>query len=233
MPEPPRGHAEGFAAPEGLPAPGRIREIFLGTPTLRYHVLGVSCVVFAVAGFSAWAPSFLQRTHGFPMREAAFISGAVFATAGLVGVLLGGYFADHFAERRADGRMRLILFGSLLSAPITVGTLYLPSGGPFLACFWLSTVIGTMWFSPATATVHDCVEPRHRGIAVAVYMALINILGFALGPLAVGAVSDLTGDLRVAMLLCPAAGLVGAAILHAGSRHVEADRARALARATA
>jgi len=229
--EPRRGHAEGFDLRVGFPDPGRLREIFLRTPTLRYHVLGVSCIVFAIAGFSAWVPSFLQRHHAVSIREAGALSGAVFATAGLVGVLLGGWLADALAGRRTDGRMRLILYGALAAAPLTVGTLYLSARGPFLACFWLNTAISSMWFSPATATVHDCVEPRHRGTAVAVYLALINILGFALGPLAVGAASDLSGDLRQAMLLCPLAGLAGAAILRVGARHVDADRARALARA--
>jgi len=231
MPEPPRGHAEGLAADGGATDPKALGEIFLRTPTLRYHVLGVSCIVFAIAAFGAWAPSFLQRHHGFSVREAGGLSGAVFATAGLVGVLLGGALSDTLARRRADGRMRLILYGALVAAPLTVGTLYLRARGPFLACFWLNTAVSSMWFSPATATVHDCVEPRHRGIAVAVYLALLNILGFALGPLAVGAASDWTGDLRLGMLLCPVAGLLGAAILRVGARHIEADRARALARA--
>ena len=79
--------------------------------------------------------------------------------------------------------------------------------------------------------MHDLVEPAHRGIAMAVYMALNNILGFALGPLAVGFASDLTGDLRLGMLISPAAGLAGASILHIGARHVEVGRARALERA--
>jgi len=229
--EPHRGSAEGLAPPPALPTPGRVREILLGTRAYRLHCLGVSCIVFAVAGFSAWAPSFLQRFHGLPLRQAGGLSGLVFATAGLVGAILGGTLADRMASRRVDGRMRLVLYGALLSAPLGAGTLYLESHPAFIACFWMFTMVGSMWFSPATSTVHDLVEPAHRGIAMAVYMALNNIFGFALGPLAIGLASDLTGDLRAAMLLSPAAGLAGAAILRAGARHVESDRARALARA--
>ncbi|MFQ5458121.1 MAG: spinster family MFS transporter [Myxococcota bacterium] len=229
--EPPRGSAEGtVVADVARPGAGRrVREIVFRTPTLRYHFAGLSCIVFAISGFSAWIPSFLRRYHDFSLGQAGGLAGIVFATAGLVGVMSGGWLADQMARRRADGRMRLILYGAALAAPLTVGTLFLEKTGAFIACFWMNAVISSMWFSPGTSTVHDLVEPRHRGIAIAIYFFFINILGFALGPLLVGVLSDGVDDLRRAMLICPAMGLLGAIILRFGTRHLEADRNRALA----
>jgi len=231
--EPPRGSAEGSVVEDLMrpDVPGRVREILFRTPTLRYHCAGVSFVVFGVAGFSAWMPSFLQRYHGLSLVQAGGLTGFVFATAGLLGVISGGWLADWLARRRADGRMRLILIGAVLAAPLTTGALYIEPRGGFLACFWLTSMISSMWFSPGTSTVHDLVEPRHRGIAIAIYFFFINILGFALGPLTVGLVSDLAGELRTAMMLCPAMGILGGITIRLGTRHIEADRARALAHA--
>jgi MFS family permease len=229
--EPARGSAEGFGPIEAGRDTARLVEVLFKTRTLRYHYFGVALIVFAIAGFSIWAPSFLLRHHGLTIRQAGAFSGLMFATAGLVGVMLGGTLADWMARRRVDGRMRLVLYGAVAAAPLTVGTLYIESFPAFAACFWANSAISSMWFSPASSTVHDVVEPRHRGIAMAVYFAFINILGFAMGPLAVGLLSDASHDLRIGMLLCPAAGILGAIILRMGARHLEGDRALALARA--
>jgi MFS family permease len=231
--EPPRGGAEGLPVDAGSGEAGwrRILEIVFRTPTFRYHCAGVALIVFGVAGFSAWMPSFLQRYHGFSLRAAGGLSGLVLATAGLLGVLLGGWLADLMARRWMDGRMRLILYGALITAPLTVGTLTIERTVAFASCYWINAVIATMWFSPGTATVHDLAEPRHRGVAIAAYFFFINILGFALGPVTVGMVSDLSGNLRMAMLICPVVGLAGAVILRIGASHLAADRARALTHA--
>ncbi len=231
--EPPRGGAEGTVVEDVMRpgAAGRMKEILFRTPTLRYHCVGVSFIVFAIAGFSIWMPSFLRRYHDLSLAQAGGLAGIVFATAGLLGVMLGGWLADLYARRRVDGRMRLILLGSLAAAPLTVATLFLEQLGAFIACFWLTSMSSSMWFAPGASTVHDVVEPRHRGIAIAVYFFFINILGFALGPFIVGLVSDYAGELRSAMLICPAMGLLGSLTLQFGARHIEADRDRALAHA--
>lgn len=231
--EPARGSAEGRVV-QDVTEPGagrRVMEIIFRTPTLRYHFAGLSCIVFAISGFSVWILSFVQRYHDFSVRQAGGLAGVVFATAGLVGVMSGGWLADWMAQRRVDGRMRLIFYGALMAAPLTVGTLFLEGTGAFVVCFWFNAVISSMWFSPGTSTVHDLVEPRHRGIAIAIYFFFINILGFALGPFVIGVISDSVGDLRLAMLVCPAMGLLGAVILRIGARHMEADHERAQAHA--
>jgi predicted MFS family arabinose efflux permease len=232
--EPPRGGAEGSVveAHPGKDTWQRVREIVFETPALRYHCIGVALIVFAVAGFSSWIPSFLQRYHDFSLREAGGLTGLVFATGGLTGVMLGGWLADRMVRRRIDGRIWPILYGAIVAAPLTVGTLYIDFADQkllFLICFWTNSVIASMWFSPGTSTVHDLVEPRHRGIAIAVYFFFINILGFALGPLCVGMLSDYLNDLRMAIILCPIVGLLGAVILRIGARHIAADSARAQA----
>src|SRR5207245_11022004 len=60
--------------------------IVLRTPTLIWMFLGGALVTFAVNGLIAWAPSFLERTHGLSVAAV----GRQFGVCGLLGGALGG-----------------------------------------------------------------------------------------------------------------------------------------------
>jgi MFS family permease len=47
-----------------------------------------------------------------------------------------------------------------------------------------------MWIGPAASTVNDLVMPRMRAIASAYYILMITFIGLALGPYAIGQLSD-------------------------------------------
>jgi MFS family permease len=57
-----------------------------------------------------------------------------------------------------------------------------------------------MWLAPIAATTQDLVLPRMRGTAAAIFLLGTNIIGLGMGPYVVGLISDVTGDLRFAML---------------------------------
>ena len=86
------------------------------------------------------------------------------------------------------------------------------------------------WLGPAAADVHDIVGPKHRGLGIAVYYFAVNMLGYGIGPLVVGGLSDGLGaaedpdKMRIALCLAPAAALVAAALLWRGGK-VMAGRA--------
>ena len=57
-----------------------------------------------------------------------------------------------------------------------------------------------MWFGPVLATSQDLVVPRLHGIAFANITLGTILIGLGLGPYMVGLISDVTGDLRTALL---------------------------------
>ncbi|WP_394849907.1 MFS transporter [Pendulispora brunnea] len=196
-----------------------LRRVF-GIRPLRYLVLGMAFHALGSSGFAAWFPSLLLRYYGLNLRMAGLLTGITFATAGLIGAPLGGYLSDRLASKRADGRMLLLTLALLLCAPLALSTIFLPSTALTMACYWILVLISAMSYGPATTAVHDCVPPNDRGTAMAIHMAWLNVFGYALGPLAIGILSDRLHGLRGAMCLSPAAVLVGAALLHLGSRSI-------------
>ena len=75
------------------------------------------------------------------------------------------------------------------------------------------------------STVQDLVLPRMRARASAVFLLFVTLIGLALGPYAVGRLSDLFADLRLAMLAGLVTNLIAAAFFIAASRTIAADEA--------
>jgi MFS family permease len=75
----------------------------------------------------------------------------------------------------------------------------------------------------AGAVISDVTHPGLRATALAVIVLGNNLLGFAPGPILVGALSDAMG-LGIAMTLAPAVCLLAATFFMLGARHYERDR---------
>jgi hypothetical protein len=74
------------------------------------------------------------------------------------------------------------------------------SAGTFLACYALGTAFLTSWIGCAFATGQDLVLPRMRGVSFAVLLLGGGVIGLGTGPYCIGLISDITGDLRAAIL---------------------------------
>jgi MFS family permease len=66
--------------------------------------------------------------------------------------------------------------------PSVVLAIFLLAGAAFL---------NTAWFGPVYASIQGLVRPETRATAAAVLLFILNLIGLGLGPLAVGAISDL------------------------------------------
>lgn len=165
--------------------------------------------------------------------EAGFAIGGIAAVCGGLGTMTGGVLADAVRRRFAAGRL-YVASGAVTIATLCLVVQYLTQDWTlFLVMHAIATFCLTMWLGPVFATCQDHVLPRMRGVATAVQFLGTNLIGLGLGPYLVGLVSDVTGELRVAML--SALGIVPvvlALFLFAASRLAQAE-ATLIARARA
>ena len=80
-------------------------------------------------------------------------------------------------------------------------------------------------FAAATAEV---LPPRRRGTGFAAF-TFVLVAGSALGPLLVGALSDATGSLRLALAAAALPAIPGAFVVRRAAHTIDADAAAALA----
>src|SRR3546814_15295950 len=68
--------------------------MIFGIRTMRYVLVGVSAMLFTVAGVGYWLAVYHERYSGFSEAEAAGVAGAVLGIAGIIGTFWGGRVAD-------------------------------------------------------------------------------------------------------------------------------------------
>ena len=115
--------------------------------------------------------------------------------------MLGGVIADAWRKRHPAGRVHVAIAAAILSGAVRLLAIYARRvvSHFYIACF-LGLLCLTMWLGPVMASGQDLVLPRMRGTATALQFLGVNLIGLGLGPYMVGLVSDVTGDLRLAML---------------------------------
>lgn len=153
-------------------------------------VLGMALSSLSQNAAQAWKPAFYQRVFGMSLSEVGiWLSGSQLLT-GFLGVLIGGWAADHFYGR--DRRAGLwVMIVSVAAAP-TFGVATFLTSDAHLSLIYLQffVIFGGLWPGPYAALQQALAGPRYRAMSSAIAVMAATFIGFALGPLFVGTVSD-------------------------------------------
>ena len=90
-------------------------ELIFRTPTLRHLALGLSLLAFTGYGLGGWAPVYFRRVLGQPTGEVGTYVGLTAAAAGVLGVTIGGLWADRLRGSRPEGRLYVALVAAACS----------------------------------------------------------------------------------------------------------------------
>lgn len=196
-----------------------------GAPTFRMVTLAGAALAFAMNAVNGFVFVYASRYHGLG-PEIGLKFGAIALVVGAGGILASGLLSDMARKRRQSGRLLFAAVTNLCLTAILVLQFTTPSEGVFTLCYALSMFFMPMWFAPLQATTQDLVPPRLRGLAFAVFSIGPNVLGLGLGPYMAGFVSDATGDLRLALLMAVAVGVLASLGLVLAARTLAADEER-------
>jgi predicted MFS family arabinose efflux permease len=216
----------------------------LGLPTMWWIILSGILHNFNMYTIGAFQAPFLQRFHEMSLRNAGLVSSISAGLVGAVGLLVGGYLADKLSARRRNGRLVLAGWAMLIAAPCIFFAINQPKGsvGAFMALMACGTMTMYVYYATVYAAIQDVIEPRLRGMAVAIYFCAMYLLGGSMGPYATGMLSDHFAHeamiqagavnmaeafkaigLHHAMYVVPLLASLASAVLFAASRTVERD----------
>jgi MFS family permease len=200
---------------KSLMRPGDVAREFLRTPSLLLTYLGFAGCLFATGAMLAWLPTYFHRLQGISMSEAGTKAGLVMLMA-IVGAPIGGFLADKWQKANPRGRLLFPSATSLLSFVVFMSAFaFAPASLLFpIAC--LGGIIGASFVPAAAAVTQDVVHPGLRAISYSLCVITQHILGTALGPVFVGAMSDHYG-IYTAFVALPFSFVVAAAFFFAGS----------------
>ncbi len=155
------------------------------------------------------------------------------AAGGLIGTSLGGFIGDAWRRRSPTGRLQLTLIATIVPVPIALYAYTTASLPVFYLCYFFIIMIGTLWLAGITSTMQDLVLPRMRGSAGAMFFMGTTLIGLGNGPYLVGLLSDITGDLRWAIVVTYATAPVVWVCLIVAMRLLPAAEESRIARARA
>jgi MFS transporter, Spinster family, sphingosine-1-phosphate transporter len=171
-------------------------------------VLGYAAYTFAVGGLAYWMPAFLERVQGIPRSEATVSFGTIVVITGFIGTFVGGWMGDYFAKNSRRAYLWLSALATLIAAPLVWMSLTTTSHTLYMACMVSAQLCLFLSTGPINAAIINLVMAGERATAIALSVFAIHLLGDALSPLLIGALSD-AFSLQAAVKIVPVAVLIG------------------------
>jgi MFS family permease len=195
--------------------------LLFGTRAVIFALLGFGAIGFVAYATSFWSVPYAIRTFGLRSDVAGLLLGVPGGFAAAAGCAVGGRLSDIWKRRDARGRIFVCMLAMILPAPLIIAQFRTRHVEVFYLLNPLIMFVAQMWVGTAAATVQDCVLPRMRGTAGAIFLLAISMLGLALGPYSIGKVAVLTGSLRTGIMSLLAVMPVGILLLWVASRGIK------------
>ncbi len=182
-----------------------LRPTFLATVRMLFAKRSFVMVAAsgAIAGFASYSNnqymvSFLMRAHGLSVSRAGFVLGLATGGVGIIIMLITGPLIDHGRSRFPRIRTWLPAVGLLWSGTIFAFAFMAPGTALAIALLFTAS-LGQHFYMPAMYTLaQDVAPPTMRATAAALMIGVISLVGYGIGPPAVGLLSDFLG--RIAMV---------------------------------
>ncbi len=152
------------------------------------------------------------------------VAGILSIAVGIPVMILGGYFSDRFSRMTGGGRVRFTACAALASIPLWIALLFSNEIFILLMLNILLYGLALMWVGPAAADVHDIAGPHLRGLGIGILFSTVNLVAYGIGAPLIGKLNDILGvstnpeQMRISLLVCPAACAIAALLLWLGSR---------------
>jgi predicted MFS family arabinose efflux permease len=215
--EPVRGGTEtraGSASSEPVGLIAAYRQIASNRALL--YLFGAAPLTSAAASAAgAWLPPFFMRNHGMHISGAGLVLAIAGGGFGALGSTLGGAIADRVARKDATRRTGFGVCVMLLAIPALLGATLSVANAPAIGLTFVSFALIFAALPVSFGSMLTLASPRVRGVTSATMQGVSNLLGYGLGPLGVGMLSDALGganSLRYALAIVSTVCCLGAAL---------------------
>lgn len=143
------------------------------------------------AGTLIWLPTFFQRTYGWSPAFYGIVSGTLLLIAAPIGLIAGGVLAEKLALRGYDdANLRVVFIAALARLPFALTFAFMPNPYLALALSTIDMTIVSMGPGPQNAALQSIVPNEMRGQVTALFLFFFTMIGLALAPTVVAALTD-------------------------------------------
>lgn len=190
--EPPRGYSDPPGTPRLEPTGfAATLKGLLSNKSYWLNIAGASTSAFTGYGLVAFQTSFFLRNFELDLSEAATQLVIPLGIAASFGAFAGGYLTEKLSGRFATAvawlpgigliaSVPFYWFGFSAQTPMAALVLLIPAG-----------ILHYLYLGAQYTICQGVVDARSRATSIAIMLFAANLIGYGLGPLAVGMVSDL------------------------------------------
>jgi MFS family permease len=232
VPEPKRGHIEALRDDAKSPPFLSVVAFLWSQRSFRWIAIGTALSSFGGYAGVNFTPTFLERSHHMSAADIGLVFALLAGIAGGLGTYFTGVLADRFSKNDVRWNLYVPIIFIFIAMPFVPFYYLSPSLTVALLCAIVPTANGAAYISPAYAMTQGLVPLRMRAQAAAILLFVLNIIGYGLGPLTVGEISDLLrpslGDdsLRWALLSTVIPWIISAGCYWQATRTLAADLKR-------
>jgi len=178
-------------------------KMIFGIRTMRYILVGVSALLFTVAGVGYWLAVFHDRYSGMSLAQATAATAVVLGLGGALGTIGGGWLADRSYDKGPSGRIVMSVWGAIGCTTLFGISFSVRNVPACLFLQFLGLTVGAGAVPALRASMLDVVPADNRGIGTSAFALATAVFGNAMAPPLVGLLSDLTSLVTAFYIVFP------------------------------
>lgn len=189
--EPPRGYSDlpGTHQSEKTGLRETLREL-AGKPSFWINIFAASAVAFVGYGVGNFSAPFFQRTHGMDVAEVATQISVPLGLAASFGAFGAGFLAERLSGKHPNAVAWIPGIGLILCVPFYWLGFSTDSIPLSLGLLLVGNILHYSYLGSQYTICQGVASARSRATAVAIMLFVVNLIGYGLGPLFVGLMSD-------------------------------------------
>ena len=189
MPEPVRRHSRGRRQEARI---SLTRYLVQARSALAAHITGFTAMAFAGFAATVWLPTIFIRDYGWSAGQAGTHLGLLSIVLGPIGSCTGGFLADRLERlKRADGKLLVAALAACGAAPAAIMLGRADNAATAFAAAAFFLFFSSFLWGLAPGALQEIIHGAALGRVTAIYTALLNLIGFGLGPATVALVAKL------------------------------------------
>jgi MFS family permease len=158
---------------------------------LTCHFAGFSAIGLMSFSISSWAPAFYGRQFGWTPLQIGTALAIYTGIFGTLGTLAGGRIVDFFVRRGVEDAHLRVVAGSVACAmPFGIAAFLVHSPIYSIAFICIMQFFLMFFSGPGIGALQSVTPNEFRGQISAIYLFVVSLVGFGIGPVAVGAITD-------------------------------------------
>lgn len=208
---------------------GAVMRILAGKRSFWLLSFGAASCSMMGYGLAFWLPSLMLRSFGLDLVGTSQFFGGLLLTAGVVGVLAGGWLGDWLGKSNKGAFAWVPAVGFTIATPLFIAGVMSSSVTTAFVLFLIPQALAYIWLAPVITAIQHLVPAMARATASASFLLINNLIGVGFGALFIGRLSDaLTpqyGNEALRMAIVGSLGfyLISAVLLGLGGRTLKDD----------